>query len=265
MAHGSSGADILDGMAKPAGPGKPAKLTRAEKKAARATKRASRRETWRNVWQAFTLTRQNDNRLIPYMIISGVLTAAVVYFVVSLFAGPYLPIPVAVLAGGVVALFVFSRRAQTSMYTQAEGTPGAAAWLLQNNLRGDWRIAAAVAGTSQLDAVHRLVGRPGVVLVGEGAPHRVRGLVAQEKKRVARVAGDTPIYDVIVGTDEGEVPLRKLNNYLFKLPRNLDKGQVSALDKRLQALGGGKPPLPGGPMPTGAKVRIVQRTVRRRT
>jgi len=265
VAQGSSGADILDGMAKPAGPGKPAKLTRAEKKAARATKRASRRETWRNVWQAFTLTRQNDNRLIPYMIISGVLTAAVVYFVVSLFAGRYLPIPVAVLAGGVVALFVFSRRAQTSMYTQAEGTPGAAAWLLQNNLRGDWRVAAGVAGTSQLDAVHRLVGRPGVVLVGEGAPHRVRGLVAQEKKRVARVAGDTPIYDVIVGTDEGEVPLRKLNNYLFKLPRNLDKGQVSALDKRLQALGGGKPPLPGGPMPTGAKVRNVQRTVRRRT
>jgi len=265
VAHGSSGADILDGMAKPAGPGKPAKLTRAEKKAARATKRASRRETWRNVWQAFTLTRRNDNRLIPYMIISGVLTAAVVYFVVSLFAGRYLPIPVAVLAGGVVALFVFSRRAQTSMYTQAEGTPGAAAWLLQNNLRGDWRVAAGVAGTSQLDAVHRLVGRPGVVLVGEGAPHRVRGLVAQEKKRVARVAGDTPIYDVIVGTDEGEVPLRKLNNYLFKLPRNLDKGQVSALDKRLQALGGGKPPLPGGPMPTGAKVRNVQRTVRRRT
>jgi hypothetical protein len=93
----------------------------------------------------------------------------------------------------------------------------------------------------------------------------VRGLIAQEKKKVARVAGDTPIYDVVVGTDEGEVPLRKLNGYLFKLPRNLSREQVSALDKRLQALGGGKPPLPGGPMPTGAKIRNVQRTVRRRT
>lgn len=252
-------------MAKPAGPGKPVKLTRAEKKAARAAKRASRRETWRNVRQAFTLTRQNDPRLIPYLIISGVLTAAVVYFVVSIFAGPYLPIPVAVLAGGVVALFVFSRRAQTSMYTQAEGTPGAAAWVLTNNLRGDWHATPTVAGTAQLDAVHRLVGRPGVVLVGEGAPHRVRGLIAQEKKKVARVAGDTPIYDVIVGTGDGEVSLRKLNNYLFKLPRNLSREQVSALDKRLQALGGGKPALPGGPMPTGAKIRNMQRTVRRRT
>ena len=53
-------ADILDGMAKPAGPSKPAKLTRAEKKAARADKRANRRQTWSNVRQAFTLTRQND-------------------------------------------------------------------------------------------------------------------------------------------------------------------------------------------------------------
>jgi len=252
-------------MAKPAGPSKPVKLTRAEKKAARATKRASRRQTWSNVRQAFTLTRQNDSRLIPYLIIAGVLTAAVLYFVISLFAGPFIPIPVAVLGAVVAVMFIFSRRAQTSMFSQAEGTPGAAAWVLQNNLRGDWRSTPAIAGNSQLDAVHRLVGRPGVVLVGEGAPHRVRGLIAQEKRKIARVAGDTPIYDVIVGTDEGEVSLRKLNGYLFKLPRNLDKGQVSALEKRLQALGGGKPPLPQGPMPAGAKMRNVQRTARRRS
>ncbi|HEY3715034.1 MAG TPA: DUF4191 domain-containing protein [Jatrophihabitantaceae bacterium] len=252
-------------MAKPAGPSKPVKLTRAEKKAARATKRASRRQTWSNVRQAFTLTRQNDSRLIPYLIIAGVLTAAVLYFVISLFAGPFIPIPIAVLGAVVVVMLIFSRRAQTSMFSQAEGTPGAAAWVLQNNLRGDWRSTPAIAGNSQLDAVHRLVGRPGVVLVGEGAPHRVRGLIAQEKRKIARVAGDTPIYDVIVGTDEGEVSLRKLNGYLFKLPRNLDKAQVSALEKRLQALGGGKPPLPQGPMPAGAKMRNVQRTARRRS
>ncbi len=252
-------------MAKPAGPSKPAKLTRAEKKAARAEKRASRRQTWQNVRQAFTLTRQNDRRLIPYLVIGGVLTAAILYFVVSLFAGPFIPIPVAVLGAAVVVMLIFSRRAQTSMFSQAEGTPGAAAWVLQNNLRGDWRATPAVAGTSQLDAVHRLVGRPGVVLVGEGAPHRVRGLIAQEKKKVARVAGDTPIYDVIVGTNEGEVSLRKLNSYLFKLPRNLSRDQVNALEKRLQALGGGRPPLPAGPMPSGAKMRNLQRTVRRRS
>jgi hypothetical protein len=252
-------------MAKSAGPSKPAKLTRAEKKAARAQKRASRRQTWQNVRQAFTLTRKNDSRLIPYLIISGVLTAAILYVPLMLVTGPFIPIPVAVLGGVVAAMFVFSRRAQTSMFAQAEGTPGAAAWVLQNNLRGDWRTTPTIAGTTQLDAVHRLVGRPGVVLVGEGAPHRVRGLIAQEKRKIARLAGDTPIYDVIVGTGEGEVPLRKLNTYLLKLPRNLNREQISALDKRLQALGGGKPPLPQGPMPTNAKMRNVQRTVRRRS
>jgi hypothetical protein len=252
-------------MAKPAGPSKPAKLTRAEKKAARAEKRAGRRQTWQNVRQAFTLTRQNDPRLIPYLVLGGVVTAAALYFVLSVFAGPYIPIPVAVLGGAVVVMLIFSRRAQTSMYSQAEGTPGAAGWVLQNNLRGDWRPTLSVAGTAQLDVVHRLVGRPGVVLVGEGAPHRVRGLIAQEKKKVARVAGDTPIYDVIVGPDKDEVSLRKLNGYLYKLPRNLNKDQVNALDKRMQALGGGKPPLPQGPVPTAAKMRNLQRTVRRRT
>ncbi len=256
---------ILIAMAKPAGPSKPAKLSRAEKKEARAQKRANRRQTWQNVRQAFTLTRQNDARLIPYLIISGVLTAAVVYVLLMLVLGPFIPIPFAVIAGVVVAMFIFSRRAQTSMFAQAEGTPGAAVWVLQNNLRGEWHTTPTIAGTTQLDAVHRLVGRPGVVLVGEGAPHRVRGLIAQEKRKIARLAGDTPIYDVIVGNGEGEVPLRKLNSHLFKLPRNLSKEQVSALDKRLQALGGGKPPLPQGPMPTNAKMRNVQRTVRRRS
>jgi hypothetical protein len=252
-------------MAKSGGPTKPAKLTRAEKKALRAEKRRKRRETWSNLRQAFTLTRKNDNRFIPYLVIAGVGAAAIVYLVLLLFLkSPYFPIPVAVGAGLIAAMLVFSRRAQRSMYAQAEGTPGSAAWMLQNQTRGDWRTTPSIAGTSQLDVVHRVVGRAGVVLVGEGAPHRVRGLIAQEKKRVARIAGDTPIYDVVVGPDEGSVPLGKLNSYLLKLPRNLSKDQVAALDKRLQALGQGKPPLPQGPMPTSARMRNVQRTVRRR-
>lgn len=253
-------------MAKAAGPSKPAKPTRAEKKAARAQKRQGRRETWRSMRQAFTLTRQNDPRFIPYLVIFGVGAAAAVYLISFFVTGsPYYGIPLAVGAGVLAALFTFSRRAQRSMYSQAEGTPGAAVWLLQNQVRGDWRTTAAVAGTAQLDAVHRVIGRPGVVLVGEGAPHRVRGLLAQEKKKVARVAPDTPIYAIVVAADGGDVALGKLASYLYKLPRNLSKEQVGTLEKRLQALGAGRPPLPQGPMPSGAKIRNVQRTVRRRS
>jgi hypothetical protein len=151
------------------------------------------------------------------------------------------------------------------MYSQAEGQPGAAGWLVQQQLRGDWRVTQGVAGTTQLDVVHRLVGRPGVVLVGEGAQHRVRGLIAQEKKKVARIVGDTPIYDVIVGTGEGDLRLGKLQRWLVKLPANLSKAEVAALEKRLSALGATRAPMPQGPLPQGAKMRNLQRTVRRRS
>jgi Domain of unknown function (DUF4191) len=253
-------------MAKSAGPNKPANLSRADKKAARAVKRQSRRETWRNMWQAFTLTRQNDPRFLPYLALFAVLAAAAVYLIAFFITSSViLPIPFAVVAALISAMFVFSRRAQRSMFTQAEGQPGAAGWMLQQQLRGDWRLTQAVAGTTQLDAVHRLVGRPGIVLVGEGAQHRVRGLMAQEKKKVSRISGDTPIYDVIVGIGDGELRLAKLSRYLLKLPSNLSKQEVSALDKRLAALGSARNPLPQGPLPPGAKVRNMQRTVRRKT
>jgi hypothetical protein len=252
-------------MAKSAGLSKP-KLSRAEKKVVRGDKRAKRRESLRNIRQAFTLTREKDPRFLPILIITAVVAAALVYLLVFLITGsPYIPIPLALMFGLVAGMFVFSRRAQRSMFAQAEGQAGAAGWMLQQQLRGDWRLTQAVAGTTQLDAVHRLVGRPGVVLVGEGAPHRVRGLIAQEKKRTARVVGETPIYDITIGTGDGDLRLSKLNRYLVKLPSNLSKDQVAALEKRLAALGGAKAPLTKGPMPAGAKMRNVQRTVRRRS
>lgn len=241
-----------------------AKLSRAEKKALRKTRRQSRGESFRQMRQAFSLTRKNDRRLVPYLVIAFVMVAAVFYLGVFFATGNvWLPIVPAVLFGIIAAMFLFSRRAQSSAYQQAEGQPGAAAYVL-GQLRGDWHKTDAVAGTAQLDAVHRLLGRPGVVLVGEGAPHRVKPLLAQEKKRIARLAGDAPIYDIVVGNGEGETPLGKLNTRLMKLPRNLSKEQVVALDRRLSALGAQRTPIPQGPMPSGVKMRSVQRATRRR-
>jgi len=241
-----------------------AKLTRAEKKAVRKVRRQRRRETISSMRQAFSMTRKNDRRLIPYMVIALTLGVVVGFLVIYLPTGNlWIAIVPALAVGLAAALFIFSRRAQSSAYRQAEGQPGAAAYVL-GQLRGDWRKTDAVAGTAQLDAVHRVLGRPGVILVGEGVPQRVKPLLAQEKKRVARLAGDAPIYDLMVGRGEGEIPLGKLNTHLMKLPRNLSKEQVVALDRRLSALGAPRVPIPRGPVPGGAKVRNVQRTARRR-
>jgi hypothetical protein len=244
---------------------KPPKPTRAEKKVARQGRRQARREQWSQIRQAFSMTRQADNKFVSYLVLAFVVPAIVVYLLLLLIFGNWwLPIIVAVLAGVVGAMLIFSRRAQRAAYTRADGQPGAALYVLQN-LRGEWTTSEAVAGNGYLDAVHRLTGRPGVVLVGEGSPQRVKGLLAQEKRRVSRLIGDTPIYDITVGNGDDQVPLGKLNGHLLRLPRNLSKEQVSTLNRRLAALSAIRAPLPQGPMPAGAKMRNVGRTVRRRT
>jgi hypothetical protein len=213
--------------------------------------------------QAYTLTRKNDPKLPWIMLIAFVAVAAVVELVGILFGSPFIVLPLALITGGLAAMIIFGRRAQGSAYRQVEGQPGAAAWVLEG-MRGDWRVTSGVAGTQQMDAVHRVLGRPGVILVAEGVPARVRGLLAQEKKKVARVVGDTPIYDITVGDDEGQIPLKKLSAHVMKLPRNLTAAEVNALARRMSALGGARMPIPGGPMPGGRQMSISQRQVRRR-
>lgn len=129
-----------------------------------------------------------------------------------------------------------------------------------------WRVTPGVAATGNLDAVHRVIGRPGVIFVGEGSAARVKPLLAQEKKRTARLVGDVPIYDIIVGNGDGEVPLAKLERHLTRLPANITVKQMDTVESRLAALGSraGAGVMPKGPLPTTAKMRSVQRTVRRK-
>src|SRR3954452_23089654 len=106
-----------------------AKLTKTEKLQQRKARRQRRRETFGQMRQAFTMTRQSDNRLLPYLIITAVAVLAVVYVLLLLLTGNvWLPIVPAVLFAGIAAMFLFSRRAQSSAYRQAEGQPGAAAY-----------------------------------------------------------------------------------------------------------------------------------------
>ncbi|MGK2870239.1 MAG: DUF4191 domain-containing protein [Mycobacterium sp.] len=245
---------------------KPAQ-TKAAKAEAKAARKAASKQRRSQLWQAFQIQRKEDKRLLPYMIGAFVLIVAL-SVAVGIFAGGftmYMLIPLGVILGLLVAFIIFGRRAQKSVYKKAEGQTGAAAWAL-DNLRGRWRVTPGVAATGHFDAVHRVIGRPGVILVGEGSPSRVKPLLAQEKKRTARLVGDVPIYDIVIGNEEGEIPLAKLERHLQKLPANITTKQMDSLESRLVALGSkiGPAAMPKGPMPNGAKMRGVQRTVRRK-
>jgi hypothetical protein len=159
------------------------------------------------------------------------------------------------LIGLLATAIVFGRRAERAAYSQMEGQPGAAAAVLDNIKRG-FVITPAVAINRSQDVVHRAVGKCGIVLVAEGNPHRVKGLLAAEKRRMARVVSDVPVHDVIVGKGEGQVPLGKLRNKIVKLPRVLPGSRVTEINDRLRAMGDlmKNMPLPKGPMPKGMKM-----------
>jgi hypothetical protein len=197
------------------------------------------------------LVNQQNKRALP--ITFGAAAALIVIFVVvGLLTGlAAFLIPVGVLFGVLTAMVLFGRFAQQAQYSAIDGQLGAAVAVLQN-MRGDWTVTPAVAGNRTMDVVHRAVGKPGVVLVGEGVPSRVAGLLAAERKRTERVAHGVPINEFQVGNDEGQVPVSKLQRKVTTLPRTLRPAAVSDLNYRLKAL---QPTmqLPKGPMPKGAR------------
>ena len=193
------------------------------------------------------LIRRSDPRAMP-IVFGSALGIVAVMVVVGLLTGlPALLIPLGVLLGALVGMILFGRFAQAAQYAAIEGQPGAAAAVLEN-MRGNWTVTPAIAANRNMDVVHRTVGRPGVVLVGEGSPTRLASLMAAEKKRVARVAYEVPIFEFQVGNEEGQIPLSKLQRKVMRLPRKLKPAAVSDINHRLKAL---QPSLqaPKGPIP----------------
>jgi len=122
-------------------------------------------------------------------------------------------------------------------------------------LRRGWTTEPAIAFNKQQDVVHRVVGPPGIVLVGEGNPNRLRPLLTSERKRHERVLYDVPVTEIIVGNDEGQVPMPKLVRTIMKLGRKVKPAELTDLLNRLKAIDAsrGKVPLPKGPVPNSMK------------
>ena len=226
----------------------------AQKTTQKPTKKPNRRERFSQLRDAYKATAEHDKAL-PFLMLGVFVVVLAVFVVLGEVIGGFSLI-FFVIFGVVFAVFgvlgVLYRRATKAGLSQIEGQAGAAAAVLQS-MRGDWQVTPAVAFNVSQDMVHRVVGRPGVILVAEGAPSRTKSLLVQEKKRVGRVAAEVPVYEVSVGDEEGQIPLRKLQNHILRLPRNLDGPQTSAVKQRLRALGAGQPPIPKGPMPKGGR------------
>ena len=210
--------------------------------------------------QTYQMAKKSDPALGRWVAGAGVLGLvvglAVFWFVVGRNStlGLILTVVGGLMVGILCGLIVFSRRAQRAVYGQMEGQVGAAAGALGLLKRG-WHVDNAVAFTKQQDVVHRVVGPPGIVLVGEGNPGRLKGLMTSERKRHERVAVDTPVHEIVVGNAEDQVPLAKLSRHVQKMKRQVQPAEITDILARLKAIDASRPvvPMPKGPLPTSMK------------
>jgi hypothetical protein len=198
------------------------------------------------------MLRERNPRALPLVALAGIGVAAVIIVIGWVVGLIYAFIPLGILFGLMAAMLLFGRFATSAQYDAIEGQPGAAAAVLQN-LRGGFTTTPAIAANRNMDVVHRTVGKPGVILVGEGSPTRLPSLLAAEKRRISRIASQIPIYDFQVGNGEGQVPIRQLNKKIMKLPRNIRGQAVAELNFRLNALPQ-QLQMPKGPPPRAARM-----------
>ncbi|HIW63283.1 MAG TPA: DUF4191 domain-containing protein [Candidatus Stackebrandtia excrementipullorum] len=199
---------------------------------------------------AFSFTAKRDKWFLPLVILAALVPIGLAINYALLLDGSWLFLIGAVFLSFLLMLIVLNWRTSKLVMDQSVGQVGAA-YAVVDTMRG-WFITPGVAVSAQQDMVHRAVGKPGVVLLAEGGSPRLRNLLNQEKKKLSRVVGSTPIYDFTVGEEEGQLSLRKLRKTLTGLPRNIKAPQANDLHRRLTALRS-TTPMPKGPVPQNMK------------
>lgn len=237
------------------------KLTRkqkaAQKKAETDPTKMGRR---RQIVETYRMTKKGDPAIGRWMLGTFLVVGALgfaLFWVLPPDGGTFnlvTSILGALLFGLLATMIIFSRRAQKAAYHRLEGQLGAAARAL-SMLRRGWKTEEMISFTKQQDMVHRVVGPPGIVLVGEGNPNRLKALMISERRKHERVAAGTPIHEVVVGREAGQVPLPKLTRYVQKLGRQVKPAEMTDVLNRIKALDAQRPkvPLPRGPVPTSMK------------
>ncbi|MGA9745959.1 MAG: DUF4191 domain-containing protein [Nocardioides sp.] len=207
---------------------------------------------------SYRMTKESDPRIGLILLGVFLVAGAIGFGVFTLLPGSWiLDVVTAVMIGTLAVLIVFGRRAQRAAYAQIDGQPGAAAAAL-GLLRKGWKTDPAIAFNKNQDIVHRVVGPPGIVLIGEGNPTRLKTLLANERRKHERVTSETPIHEIICGnpdTSPGAIPVAKLTRHVSKLGRKVKPAEMTDVLARLRALDANRSniPLPKGPMPANLK------------
>lgn len=230
-------------------------------------KKAKKPGRMRQLWRIYKITAKKDPTsvwlaLLGFLIpigggfIIGALTSNIGSF------GFWLWIVSGTTSGVLVGMVVMSKRAERNAYIQIEGQAGAVGAVLDSQIRRRWRAqpTPVAVNAKSREAVYRMIGPAGVVLIGEGSSPKVQQMLDDESRKVLRAVPGVTVHKLRVNVDHGGIRLHALLKSVYKLKKSINKSEVSAVGNRLSALAGNTAlPIPKGIDPN--KLRAPKRKV----
>lgn len=206
-----------------------------------AAEKAKRTGRIKQMIEIYRTTRVRDRNLTLMLLVSFLAPLVASLLLAWLLPGSWLNWVVwplsGVLVGILLVMIVLGRRAEKAAYQQIDGRPGAVGAVVQGALRRSWRGSEVpVSINRNQDAVYRVVGRGGVVLISEGSRARTQRMAADEERKVKRALRNVEVVHLYVGPDGDGIPLHKLSRSLVKLKPKMSRAEVTAVYNRLSSL-----------------------------
>ena len=183
-----------------------------------------KQSTIKQVIQIFKYTHAEDKAL-PWLC-GGVFVAPIVVFVVLGIVfkwsviGWVTSMILAVMLGLLFATMMLTNRADKVGYAKLEGRHGAAISVLGNVNKAGFNFPQEPVWVDPKtkDAIWRGTGYNGIYLLGEGDYDRVKRAMDRQEQSIKSVTAGSqiPVYRVMVGNGQGQVPLKKLRSNIIR-------------------------------------------------
>ncbi|NMA78722.1 MAG: DUF4191 domain-containing protein [Actinomycetales bacterium] len=207
------------------------------KKNADGTKKPGR---IKQIIEVYKYTQEVDRSTLPMMLVAIAASIAVgVLLTVLIFSSPWYGIFMGLAVGVLIAMMILARKAERAAFGRIKGQPGAALAAMQSIRRG-WNVdeePVQIDPRSQ-KMLFRASGRAGIAIVAEDSSSVSMKLLEKERRNIRRVLqhDNVPVHQLVVGDDEGEIPLHKLPTHMQRMKKQLTKDEAAQVSKRLTAL-----------------------------
>ena len=183
-----------------------------------------KQSTIKQIIQIFKYTHAEDKAL-PWLC-GGVFVAPIVVFVVLGIVfkwsviGWITSMILAIMLGLLFATMMLTNRADKVGYAKLEGRQGAAISVLGNINKAGFNFPQEPVWVDPKtkDAIWRGTGYNGIYLLGEGDYDRVKRAMDRQEQSIKSVTAGSqiPVYRVMVGNGQGQVPLKKLRSNIIR-------------------------------------------------